>query len=117
MRFPVLGLLVLVVPVLAFAVPPRALAAQSATQPARPDVMALIRADQWSEAEAAAAEHADPVVGKLVTYFRLLAPGAASAREIGRFMTENADWPLQYLLARRRDEALAAEADDAAARA
>ena len=82
-----------------------------------PDVMALVRADRWAEADAAAARYADPVARKLVTFYRLLAPHAAGAAEIAAFMHSSADWPFQAVLARRRDEALAAETDDAAAAA
>ncbi len=78
------------------------------------DVMGHVRADRWAEAEAAAAQHPDPMARKLVTYFRLLAPNGARAAEIARFMADSPDWPAQATLARRRDEALAAEADEAA---
>jgi soluble lytic murein transglycosylase len=81
------------------------------------DPMADIRADRWADAAAAAAREPDPVAAKLVTYYRLLAPGQASAAEIGAFMADSPDWPLQGTLAHRRDEALAAEPDDAAAAA
>jgi soluble lytic murein transglycosylase-like protein len=81
------------------------------------DVMALVRADRWADAEAAVAGEADPVARKLVTYFRLLAPAAANAGEIDAFMAANPDWPNQAGLARRREEALAVEPDDTTARA
>jgi soluble lytic murein transglycosylase len=77
-----------------------------------PDVMTLVRADRWEEAAAAAASEPDPVAAKLVTYYRLLAPGAASQAEIGLFMADSPDWPLQGTLARRRDQALAADVDN-----
>ncbi len=77
------------------------------------DVMSLVRADRWAEAEAAAAQYPDAMARKLVTYFRLLAPGGAGAAEIARFMADSPDWPAQAQLARRRDEALVVEADDA----
>lgn len=87
-----------------------------ACAPARADqVMADIRADHWTEAAAAAANDPDPVAGKLVTFYRLLAPGQASVAEIDRFTDDSPDWPFQGTLARRRDEALAAEPDDATA--
>ena len=79
------------------------------------DVMALVRADRWADAQAATAGDADPVAGKLVTYFRLLAPYAANASEIDGFMRDNSDWPNQAGLARRREEALAVEPDDGVA--
>jgi soluble lytic murein transglycosylase len=81
------------------------------------DVMALVRADRWEEAEAAAAAEPDPVAAKLVTYYRLLTPEAATQAEIGAFMADSPDWPLQASLARHRDAALAADQDDADAAA
>jgi soluble lytic murein transglycosylase len=71
-----------------------------------------IRADRWAEAGAAAASYADPVPLKLVQYYRLLAPGTASATEIADFMRTNPDWPSQAQLARRRQDALASEPDN-----
>jgi soluble lytic murein transglycosylase len=82
-----------------------------AQQPTGP--MPAIHADRWADAASAAASYADPVAQKLVTWFRLLAPNAAGAAEIGAFMTQNPDWPYQTLLERRREEAIATEADPA----
>jgi soluble lytic murein transglycosylase len=79
------------------------------------DVMALVRADRWAEAQAAAQGYVDPVVGKLVTYYRLMAPGAASFDEIMQFQKDSPDWPLPQTLLRRRDEAIGAMADAATA--
>ena len=79
------------------------------------DVMAAVRADRWADAQAAVIGVPDPAAGKLVTYYRLLAPGAASASEIGQFIADSPDWPMQATLAKRRDEALATDSDDAAA--
>jgi len=81
------------------------------------DPMGAVRANRWAEAEAAIAGYADPVARKLVTYYRLQAPNAASAAEIAAFMAENPDWPAQTLLERRRQEALASEPDGPALRA
>jgi soluble lytic murein transglycosylase len=81
------------------------------------DVMSHVRADRWAEAEAAVALHPDPVARKLVTWMRLMAPGAGRADEIGAFASANPDWPHAAVLARRRDEALALEEDAALARA
>ena len=58
---------------------------------------------------------ADPVAADVLTYERLLGPGAAGAAEIAAFMGSHADWPLPASLARRRDLAIVAEADDPAA--
>src|SRR5271169_1391120 len=78
-----------------------------------PDPDAAIRAGRWADAQLAAAGYADPVANKLVTYYRLLAPGAATADEISAFMAQSPDWPNQALLERRRQEALATAPDPA----
>jgi soluble lytic murein transglycosylase len=78
-------------------------------QPAEPT--AAIRAGQWAEAERLASAYADPVAIKLITYFRLLAPGAATADEISEFIAQSPDWPNLALLERRRQEAIAADPD------
>ena len=75
------------------------------------DPIAALRADRWEDAGRAAATYADPVALKLVTYYRLLAPGAATADEITDFMTQSPDWPNQALLERRRQEAIASDPD------
>ncbi len=75
------------------------------------DPIAAIHADNWAEAASAAATYADPVALKLVTYYRLLTPGAATADEITDFMTQSPDWPNQALLERRRQEAIATDPD------
>ena len=75
------------------------------------DPIAAIRADRWADAQRAAGTYADPVATKLVTYFRLLTPGAATADEITDFMAQSPDWPNQALLERRRQEAIAADPD------
>ncbi len=75
------------------------------------DPITAIRSDRWADAQRAAGAYADPVATKLVTYYRMLAPGAATADEISDFMTQNPDWPNQALLERRRQEAIAADPD------
>jgi soluble lytic murein transglycosylase len=77
------------------------------------DPIPAIRADHWSNAQADAAGFADPVAEKLVLYYRLLDPGAATPTEIAAFMQENPDWPNQAMLQRRWQEAIAADPDDA----
>ncbi len=100
-------------PAAGVAAKPQAKAAPAApAAPAALDLMGLIRADRWAEAQAMAQLSADPLQAKIVTYFRLLAPGAGSYDEIVRFQAENPDWPGQPSLDRRRDEALAQLADD-----
>jgi soluble lytic murein transglycosylase len=91
-----------------------ALLAMFAATPAlaqQADPIAALRADRWAEAASAAATYADPIALKLVTYYRLLAPGAATADEITDFMTQSPDWPNQALLERRRQEAIATDPD------
>jgi soluble lytic murein transglycosylase len=79
------------------------------------DILTALRTQNWPLASADAAGFADPVAGKLVTYFRLLTPNAATATELTAFLTDSPDWPNQALLLRRRDEALTLEPDDATA--
>ncbi len=87
--------------------------AQDLLDPAQNPITAM-RARNWVDAQAAAARFADPVAEKLVLYFRLRAPGAATAAEIADFMQRNPDWPAQAMLERRRQEAIALDPDDAA---
>ena len=89
-------------------------AAQPPADAMPPNPMLAVRADRWADAAAAAAQYADPVAQKLVTYYRLLAPGAATAQEIADFVAASPDWPAQPLLERRWQEAVAADPDDAA---
>lgn len=72
-----------------------------------------IRADQWSAAADDVGGYADPITAKLVLYYRLLAPGAATPQEIATFMQENPHWPNQALLEHHRETAMAADPDDA----
>src|SRR5207249_3349719 len=74
------------------------------------DPAAAMRADRWADAEAIS-HSADPVARKLVAYYRMLAPNAATSAEIAAFMAANPDWPNQAALDRRREEALAREPD------
>lgn len=98
-------LIVAILLVLGFAVP---LAAQPPQNP-----LAYVQAGQWTEARAAAAQASDPVAVKVIDYLRMLTPNAARAAEIDAFMRQNPDWPLPALMARRRQEAIAVEPDDA----
>jgi len=77
--------------------------------------MPAVRANQWAVAEADAARYADPVAAKLVTFYRLLDPGAAAPAEIATFLDTNPDWPFQSLLRDRLDLALETDPDDAEA--
>jgi soluble lytic murein transglycosylase len=76
--------------------------------------LTAVKANRWADAQAAAARIADPVALKLVQYLRLRAQGAATAAEIAAFMRQNPDWPQQDALEQRRQQALAADPDDAA---
>jgi soluble lytic murein transglycosylase len=78
-----------------------------------PNPIPAIKADRWTEADTAVAGLADPVAAKIVRYYRLIAPNAATAPEIAAFVAANPDWPGQTLLERRRQEALANESDPA----
>jgi soluble lytic murein transglycosylase len=100
-------------PVLALAILCTLFAPQAEAQPS--DIMGMVRADRWNEAALAASRATDPVAAKLVRWFRLLSPRGGSAAEISGFMNDSPDWPLQATLARRRDEALVIEPDDAVA--
>ncbi|MDE2006085.1 MAG: lytic transglycosylase domain-containing protein [Rhodospirillales bacterium] len=75
--------------------------------------MAFVRANEWDQAALAAAREADPVAAKLVLFYRLLTPGAATPAEIAAFRAANPDWPDQGVLAHRYQEALAGDADPA----
>ena len=77
------------------------------------DPMAFVAAGDWAAAEAAVARAPDPVARQLVTFYRLLTPGAATPGQIAAFRAANPDWPDQFELARRFQQALAADADPA----
>ncbi|BAJ81499.1 putative soluble lytic murein transglycosylase [Acidiphilium multivorum AIU301] len=93
-----------------------AIAAPLQPAPALARIMNDIRANHWTEAETLAAAQPDRLVARLVTYYRVLDPGAASETEIATFMARYPDWPEQGILARRWNEALAADPDDATVR-
>lgn len=72
---------------------------------ASPQIMTDIHAGDFQSASQLASATGDPLVQKLVTYFRLISPGGASAAEIQRFIQNNPDWPMQGLLKLREIEA------------
>ncbi|MFZ4410612.1 MAG: transglycosylase SLT domain-containing protein [Paracraurococcus sp.] len=77
--------------------------------------VALANAQRWAEADAAA-QAADPLIRKYVTWLRLQQRGqAASAAEVAGFALGNPDWPGQDMLGRRAEELLAFDPDDALA--
>ncbi len=96
----------LAVLIILLSVPP--LAAQPQQNP-----LSFVQTNQWAQAEAAAEQTGDPLAEKLITSYRMLAPNAASDTEIAAFIRQNPDWPLQALLELRRQEAIAADPDNA----
>jgi soluble lytic murein transglycosylase len=77
--------------------------------------LAAAQAQRWGEAQSAARE-ADPLIAKMVTWMRLTQRGGAgSAAEIVGFVESASDWPSQDALARRAEELLATDPDDALA--
>jgi soluble lytic murein transglycosylase len=76
-----------------------------AQTPASPQIMVYIHADNFTDASRLATATGDPLVQKLVTFFRLTDPGGATADEIQQFIAANPDWPEQGLLALRARQA------------
>lgn len=76
----------------------------AAQTPAPPQIMVDVHNNDFSSAATLAEQTGDPLVEKLVTFFRL-ASGAGSADEIQAFITDNPDWPEQKLLAMRLAQA------------
>lgn len=77
--------------------------------------LAAAQTQRWAEAQSAAAG-ADPLIAKMVTWMRLTQRGGAgSALEIVGFIESASDWPNQDALARRAEELLATDSDDALA--
>ncbi len=89
-----LVLLAVLFPVLAFA-----------QVPASPQIIGDVKAGDWGDAAALARATGDPLMLKLVTFFRLTAPGGGTADEIQAFMASSPDWPKQGLLALRLAQA------------
>ncbi|HUW80023.1 MAG TPA: lytic transglycosylase domain-containing protein [Acidocella sp.] len=85
-------------------------AAALAQTPASPQIMTDVKAGDFNNAETLAAATGDPLMVKLVTFFRLLDPGGGTPDEIKAFITANPDWPEQGLLALREIEASGLEA-------
>ena len=77
-----------------------------------PALLVAIQAQRWADADAIAATLLDPMAARLVQYYRLLTPGAATAAELATFLATFPDWPSQGLLSRRLADALAIEPDD-----
>ncbi len=76
----------------------------AAATPAPPQIMVDVQNNNFSDATDLAEQTGDPLVEKIVTFFRLTA-GDGSADEIQQFITDNPDWPQQKLLALRLAQA------------
>jgi soluble lytic murein transglycosylase len=75
--------------------------------------LAAAQANRFPEAEAAA-QAADPMARKLVTWMRMQSRiSGATGAEIAAWLEANPDWPLPETIARRAEEALAVDPDDA----
>lgn len=89
-----------------------------ASEPARAagrQALAAAQAGRFPEAQAAALA-ADPLARKLVEWYRMQARGSgATAAEIAAWLEANPDWPFPETIARRAEEALATDPDDALA--
>ncbi|MBY0335085.1 MAG: lytic transglycosylase domain-containing protein, partial [Acetobacteraceae bacterium] len=77
--------------------------------------LAALQAGRFTEAQVAA-QQADPLLQKMVTWQRLTQRGGAStAAEIVGFIESAPDWPQQEALQRRAEELLLSDPDDALA--
>jgi soluble lytic murein transglycosylase len=72
---------------------------------ASPQIMADVKSGDFADATALAQATDDPLMLKLVTFFRLLDPGGGTQDEINAFIAQNPDWPEQALLGIRAREA------------
>lgn len=70
-----------------------------AQQAASPQIMVDVKQGDFAGAAALAQATGDPLMTKLVTFFRLLSPGGGSADEISQFIASSPDWPDQGRLA------------------
>lgn len=77
--------------------------------PASPQIMTDVKAGDFQNAAILAAATGDPLMTKLVTFFRLLDPGGGTPNEIQSFIAANPDWPEQGLLALRAAQAAGLE--------
>ena len=87
--------------------------ASEAQRAAGRQALAAAQANRFADAESLAAS-ADPVARKLVTWMKVQfrTPGATGA-EIAAWLAANPDWPLPETIARRAEEVLATDPDDA----
>lgn len=77
--------------------------------PASPQIMTDVKSGDFRNAASLAAATGDPLMIKLVTFFRLLDPGGGGPDEIQLFIAANPDWPEQGLLALREAHAAGVE--------
>jgi soluble lytic murein transglycosylase len=91
---------------IAFALLPLFAQAQADAQvAASPQIMQDVQSGHFREAESLAAGTGDPLMIKLVQFFKLLDPGGGTADDIQQFIAQNPDWPDQGLLALRAAQA------------
>ena len=76
-----------------------------AQTPATPQIMSDVHNGNFTDAAALAQQTGDPLMTKLVTFFRLTSQGGGTADEINQFIAQNPDWPEQGLLALRAAQA------------
>jgi soluble lytic murein transglycosylase len=76
-----------------------------AQTPASPQIMVDVNGGDFADAQHLAAATGDPLMVKLVQFFKLLDPGGGTADEIQAFIAANPDWPEQGLLSLREKEA------------
>ncbi len=72
---------------------------------ATPQIMTDVHNGDFTDAASLAQQTGDPLMKKLVTFFRLTNPGGGTADEINQFIAQNPDWPEQGLLALRAAQA------------
>jgi soluble lytic murein transglycosylase-like protein len=84
--------------------PSAGLAQAAAAQAASPQIMSDVKSGNFNDALLAADATGDPLMVKLVTFFRLLDPGGGTPDEIQAFIDQNPDWPEQGLLALREQQ-------------
>jgi soluble lytic murein transglycosylase len=94
MRLLILLAIALALPVIFIIAPPA-----QAQQAASPQIMTDVKAGNFAEAQTLAQATGDPLMVKLVTYFRLLSPGGGTADELRQFIASSPDWPYQGRLA------------------
>ena len=107
-----------ILPLMLLALPHAAQAQPWASEGARiagRQALAMAQQNRFLEADSLALA-ADPLARKVVTWWRMMARNApVSAQEIVAWIDANPDWPFPDTIARRAEEALVGEPDDALA--